>query len=186
MPYKQSDILTSLNPKYRMKETFDCSPFIGRTEKMRYYKSLQESPTMRNHKKERKRMRLPTMQLKVPLPVKPRVLGGPNAAFLKHYGLDKTSHPMDWFVAFMPLTSDLNREDPAVVNIKGYKATKFPILNWTAYFNTKAIMCNAGVPAHIFAGKFKQFKNKNILQMIGVYIIDGLALSLQLVQKMQP
>ncbi len=35
-------------------------------------------------------------------------------------------------------------------------------------------------------GKFKPFKNKDILQMIGVSIIDGLAPSLQIVQKMQP
>ncbi len=38
---------------------------------------------------------------------------------------------------------------------------------------------------HIFAGKLKPFKNKDILQMIGVYIIHSLALSLQLVQKIQ-
>ncbi len=50
----------------------------------------------------------------------------------------------------------------------------------------KAMMCNTGEPGHIFAGKFKPFKNEDILQMIGVYIIDGLAPSLQLIQKMQP
>jgi hypothetical protein len=93
---------------------------------------------------------------------------------------------MEWFTAFMLLTPGMNLEDPGVANVKGNKTTKFAISNWTAYSNTKAIMCNAGEPGHIFAGKFKPFKNKDILKMIGVYIVDGLAPCLQLVQKMQP
>jgi hypothetical protein len=48
------------------------------------------------------------------------------------------------------------------------------------------MMCNAGEPGQIFAGKFKLFKKKEILQMIGVYIINVLAPSLQIIQKMQP
>jgi hypothetical protein len=53
----------SLNPKYRMKETFDPRPFTGMTEKMRYYlQSLWQLPTTCNHRKERKRMRSPTRQ----------------------------------------------------------------------------------------------------------------------------
>ncbi len=108
-----------------MKETFDHRPFTETTEKMRYYsQSLRQSPTTRNHMKERKRKRSPTRQLRAPLPIKPRVLGGPNAAFLECYGLDETSHRMDWFTAFMPLTPNMNREDPGVVNIKGNKTTK--------------------------------------------------------------
>ncbi len=173
----------SLNPKYGMKETFDCQPFSGTTEKMRYYsQSLWQSPTMRVYRKETKRKRSPTMQLKAPLRIEPRVLGRPNAAFLECYGLDMTSNPMDWFMAFMPLTPDMNREDPRVPNVKGDKTTKFAISNWTAYSNTKVMMCNTGGQGNIFAGKFKPFKNKDILQMIGVYIIHCLALSLQLVQ----
>jgi hypothetical protein len=95
---------------------------------------------------------------------------------------------MDWFTAFMPLTPNMNHEDPGVANIKSDKTTKFAISNWTAYsnMNMKAMICNAGELGHIFAGKFKPFKNVDILQMIGVYIIDGLAPSPQLVQKMQP
>ncbi len=113
------------------------------------------------------------------------VLGGPNPTFLEHYDLDKTSHLMDWFTAFMLLIPDMNCEDPGVANVKGNKTTKFAISNWTAYSNTKAMMCIAGELGHILAGKFKPFKNKDILQMIGVYIINGLAPSPQLVQKMQ-
>ncbi len=119
------------------------------------------------------------------MPIKPRVIGGPNAPFLERYGFDGASHPMDWFAAFMPLTTGTNREDLGVSNVKGNKTRKFAISNWTAYSNTEALMCNAGEPGHIFAGKFKQFKNKDILKIIIVYIIDGLAPSPQLVQKMQ-
>jgi hypothetical protein len=86
----------------------------------------------------------------------------------------------------MPLTPNMNCEDPAVANVKSNKTTKFTILNRTAYSNAKAIVCNAGELGHIFAGKFKQFTNKDILQMIGVYIIDGVAPSPQLVQMTQP
>ncbi len=153
----------SLNPKYKVKETFDCRPFTGTTEKMRYpSQSLWQTPTTRNHRKEKKRKRLPMRQLKAPLLIKPRVLGEPNAAFLERYGLDKTSHPMDWFTAFMPLTPGMNCKDLRVANIKGNKTTKFAISNWTAYSNTKALVQNAGEPGHIFAGKFKPFKNKDI------------------------
>ncbi len=141
---------------------------------------------IRNKKKERKRKRLPTRQMRVPANVEPRVLGGPNSVFLKQYSLDEKSHPMDWFTAFMPLTPDANKEDPAIMNVKGDRKTKFAVSNWTAYSNTKAMMCNAGEKGHIFAGKFRRFKNKDIVQMLGVYILDGIAPSLQLVWKMQP
>ena len=36
-------------------------------------------------------------------------------------------------------------------------------------------MANAGKEGHIFAGKYLPFKNEDITQMIGVYILDGLA-----------
>ena len=47
------------------------------------------------------------------------------------------------------------------------------------------MLCNAGALGHIFSGKFKPFSNQDIMSMIGVYIIDGLAPSPQLTQKMQ-
>ncbi len=176
----------SLNPKYGMKEMFDRRSFTGMAEKMRYYsQSFRELPTKHKRQRERKRKCSPTRQLKASLPIKPRVISVPNAVFLECYGLDETIHSMDRFTAVMPLTLDMNREDSRVANVKDDKTTKFAISNWTAYSNTKAIVCNTGKPGHIFAGKFKPFKNENILQMIGVYIIDGLAPSPQLVQKMQ-
>ncbi len=143
-----------VNPKYDFVETFNRMPFTGTTEKMCYGRPPCDSAIC-NKKKERKRKRLPTRQMRVPADVEPRVLGEPNSDFLKRYGLDETNHPMDWFTAFMPLTPDANKEDPAIVNVKGDHKTKFAVSNWTAYSNTKAMMCNAGEKSHIFAGKFR-------------------------------
>ena len=54
-----------------------------------------------------------------------------------------------------------------------------------AYSNAKAMLCNTGAPRHIFVGKFKAFKNEDIIEMLGIYIIDGLVPLLQLVWKME-
>ncbi len=120
------------------------------------------------------------------LEVQPRKLGSPNTDFLNLYVLNETSHPMDWFMAFMPLMPNNNKEDPSVANVKGDCRAKFAVSNWTAYSNTKAMLHGAGEQGHIFAGKHHPFNNQDIMTMLGVYIIDGLALSPQLVQKMQP
>jgi hypothetical protein len=93
---------------------------------------------------------------------------------------------MDWFTALVPLTPNDNKEDLSVANVKGDRRTKFALSNWTTYSNTKAMLCNAGEKGHIFAGKHCQFKNQDIVTMLGVYIIAGLEPSPQLVQKMQP
>ena len=45
---------------------------------------------------------------------------------------------------------------------------------------------NADKEGHIFEGKHKPFTNKDIVAMLGVYIINGLAPSPQLTQEMQP
>jgi hypothetical protein len=153
---------------------------------MRYGRPLCDSRHATNKKKECKRKHSLTCQMRVPADVEPRVLGGPNTAFLERYGLDKTSHPMDWFMAFMLLIPDANKEDPAIANMKGNRKTKFAVSNWPAYSNTKVMMCNAREQGHIFADKFKPFKNKDIVQMLGVYILDGIAPNPQLVWKMQP
>jgi hypothetical protein len=176
------------NPKFAMKETFVRGVFIGTTEKMRY-KGLHKSPTNSGRppkKRARKGRKLsPTRKQVVNEPVGTRVRGGPNADFLKRYGLDERSHLMDWFSVLMPMNPAMNQEDPAAANVKGNKTTVFAVSNWTAYSNTKAIMCNTGEPGSIYAGKFKPFKNKDISSMLGVYIIDGLAPSPQLTWKMQ-
>jgi hypothetical protein len=93
---------------------------------------------------------------------------------------------MYWFTALMPLMTDDNKEVPSMANVKGDRRTKFAISNWTAHSNTNAMLNGAGEQGHIFAGKHRQFINQDIVTMLGVYIIDGLAPSPQLLQKMQP
>jgi hypothetical protein len=113
---------------------------------MRYDRPLRDS-ARRNKKKERKRKHLPTRNLRgVIAEIKPRVLGGPNIDFLEQYGLEESSHPMDWFTAFMPLTPNANKEDPAIANVKGDCKTKFVVSNWTANSNTKAMMLGLLLP----------------------------------------
>jgi hypothetical protein len=162
------------NPKYAMVERFQRGVFTGTNEKMRYVKPLRASPLTCNRRKDRRRKKSPSRQLREAMPIEPR-----------RYSLDENSHPMDWFTAFMPMTPEMNREDAAAANVKGDRTTKFAVSNWTADSNAKAMLCNAGASGHIFSGKFKPFSNQDIMAMIGVYIIDGLAPSPQLTQKMQ-
>ncbi|KAL3817141.1 hypothetical protein ACHAXA_009042 [Cyclostephanos tholiformis] len=175
----------STNPKCAMMETFVRGSFTGTTEKM-WYAFVEQSPMAPPKKRSRKsRKRTTPTRQHVVINIEPRVLGGPNIDFLQRYGLDEAIHPMDWFTAFMPMTPDMNHEDAAAVNVKGDQTTKFAVSNWTGYSNAKAMLCKAGDPSHIFTGKFKPFKNEDIMQMLAVYIIDGLAPSPQLIQKMQ-
>ena len=147
------------NPKYGFVETFDHIPFTGTTVKMLYCCSFGRSVN-RSRKDGRKRRRSKTHHSS-PIPkVQPRKLGGPNSDFLKRFELDETKNPMDWFTAFMPMTPEDNLEDPSVPNVKGDLRTKFAVSNWTAYSNTKAMLCNAGEQGHIFAGMHHQFKNQ--------------------------
>jgi len=80
----------AINPKYGFVETFVRVPFSGMTEKMLY---IRPSGREVNRKKtQRKRKRSPTRHSRPTMPVGPRVLGGPNTAFLRRYGLNQTSH----------------------------------------------------------------------------------------------
>jgi hypothetical protein len=62
----------------------------------------------------------------------------------------------------------------------------FAVSHWMAYSNTKGMLNGAGEESHIFAGKHCPFTNRDIVSMLGVYILERLAPSPQLVQKMQP
>jgi len=174
----------ALNPKYGFIETFNCIPFTGTTEKMQYCRP--EGRSVHRSRGEKRKQRTDSWHSRPTMPVATRKLGGPSTDFLRRYGLDENSHSMDWITAFMPLTPENNKEDPAVVNVKGDRHTKFAVSNWTAYSNTKAMMVGAGDECQIFAGKHRPFTNQDIMTMLGVYILDGLAPSPKLVQKMQP
>ena len=155
----------TINQKYGFKETFVRVPFTGTTKKMAY--TRPEGMSANRKKTQRKRKRSPTRQGHPTMPVGPQKVGGPNTIFLGQYGLNKMSHPMDWFTAFMPLTPDANLEDLAIANMKGDKTTKFAVSNWTAYLNTKAMLNNSGEEGHIFAGKHWLFTpTRTLLQCL--------------------
>ena len=83
---------------------------------------------------------------------------------------------MDWFMVFMPLTPDMNQEDPSAAKVKVDPTTKFAVSNWMGYSNTKAMLYNAGEHGHIFfAGKFKPFKNKDSCRcLLSISSMDSL------------
>ena len=167
-----------VNPKYRYDDQFVRDSFTGKTHKMKY---MHESA-----RKRRKPGQAPSRK-ETPVPrTKHRVRGGPNSSFLKKHDLDEHAHPMDWFNALMPMFPEDNLEDPLKANVKGDGVSKFSVSQWAAYSNTKATLANAGQKGHIFEGKFKPFTPHDIMKVIGVYVIDGLAPLPQLTLKMQP
>ncbi len=114
----------ALNPKYGFVETFDCILFTGTTESnIAARKAMHWSRGEKRKQRTRSRHSWPTV------PVKTRKLGGPSTDFLRRYGLDENSHPMDWFTAFLPLSSKNNKEDPAIANVKGDRRSKFAVSN---------------------------------------------------------
>ena len=170
-----------INPKYGYDEVFARIPFEGTTEKQEY--TIFQSP----RKKSKKRKFTPTKKGSKPtFKPKKRTRGGPNSDFLKKHALDEHSHPMDWFNALLPMTPKDNLEDAAKANVKGDRTTKFSVSSWAAYTNSKAKLVNAGGKGQIFEGRWKDLEPEDVMQMMGVYIIDGLAPSPRLVQKMQP
>ncbi len=76
--------------------------------------------------------------------VKERLVGGPCDGHLELYGLNKNSHPMDWFNLLVPFTLDDNLYNAREANVKGDKTPKFTVSNWSTYSNLKAIIVNAG------------------------------------------
>ena len=167
-----------VNPKYGYDEKFDRIPFTGTTKHMTYMSA--KSP------RKRKKGRGFTPARNQKHNPQPRVRGGANSNFLDKHGLDEHSHPMDWFNAIFPMSPKDNLEDPAVANVKGDKKSVFSVSNFASYTNTKAKLVNAGQSGHIFEGKWKDFEPEDIMKMMGVYIIDGLAPSPRIIQKMQP
>ena len=116
----------------------------------------------------------------------PRKRGGPNSEFLKKHALDENSHPMDWFNALLPMTPKDNQEKAHKANVKGDRKSQFSVSNWAAYTNAKAKLVNAGKKGCIFEDRWKDLEPEDVMMMMGIYIIDGLAPSPKLIQKMQP
>jgi len=89
--------------------------------------------------------------------------GAPNPKFIKQHGLNTSSHPIDWFEAYMP--DDLWAE-------------------WTTNTNRKAYLSNAGNPGQPYPD-FKPFSILELRQFVGLYMIHGLAPSPRVEMKMR-
>ena len=167
--------------KFGYDELFDRIPFTGTNEKIMY---TNNSDRMR----KRGTSLLPNMHSRAGarVEVKPRVMGGPNKDFLKKYGLNEKSHPMDWLNAILPLTQKGNLEEIQDIDVKGDGISKFSVSNWTSYTNAKAMLSRAGEKGHIYKDKWKDFNDDDIRKFLGTLVIDGLAPLPRLATKMQP
>ena len=158
------------NRKYGYPDVFDRPTFSGTTEGLPYMSHDAEELTSSGKKKKRaqgsqRKHKLSesrnNRKTEVPV-VKERVLGGPSGEHIKLYALDKNSHPMCWLNSVMPQTQADNLYDAKAPDVKGDGKLKFSVSNWVAYSNTKAELCSAGAPGHIFEGKHKKFTLEDI------------------------
>ena len=169
-----------INPKYGYDETFDRRPFTGTNAKL---------PLKSNSLKKRgkKGSLSSAADRRAGARVIPgaRVDGGPNKDHLKKYGLTERSHPMDWLNSILPMTPRDNKETITEIDVKGDGRTLFSVSNWTHYMNAKAMLVGAGQQGHIYEGRWKNFEVDDTQKIMGAMIIDGLAPSPRLVQKMK-
>ncbi len=125
-PSKVQDKVVS--KKYRCCETFTRNQFKGNIRDMGYI--LASKPrtggAARNHRSLSSRC--PTHSTTEQEPVV-RKLGGPSAAHCELYGLDETSHPMDWLNSILPMTPIDNLYDAKEPNVKADNKTKFAVSN---------------------------------------------------------
>ena len=101
-----------------------------------------------------------------------RVKGEPKQSFLNRHKLDRYSEPIEFFDAFMPQVNN------------NYGAYLPSISQWTNWTNTKAIMMGAGDT--IYRGEWRSFTTKEVRQILGTYIIHGLAPTPRLEYKFYP
>jgi hypothetical protein len=109
-----------------------------------------------------------------------------NAVFSKKHRLDKYSNTLEWWTLFIPPIPVDNKEDTYQSSARRGGVSKSSIASWCSYTNTKVSIVNIGGPDHTFVGKYKPFTNNRFFQMLGVYIIDSVAPSLESRRAMQP
>ena len=69
-------------------------------------------------------------------------------------GLDDKIMPNDWLNAILKISPIDNLEDIPDVDVMGDMKKKSCLDNWDIYSSTKAKMCNAGEPGHIYIGQY--------------------------------
>ena len=95
----------------------------------------------------------------------------PNLEFLESRGINTTSHPADWYNVIMPRSTC--RQD---------KNGVMSIADFTSFANKKEYMYNTGSGGTQYPD-FKEFSVNEIMQHIGVYILNGLSPSPQVEMK---
>ena len=95
----------------------------------------------------------------------------PNLDFLGSHGINTTSHPADWYNFLMP-SSKRHQDNNGVTSISDFNS----------FTKKKAYMYNAGSVGTQYP-YFKEFSVDEIMQHIGVYIINGLSPSPQVEMK---
>ncbi len=93
------------NPKYAFKETFESMKFTETYAKMSY---IWKPTGGRNRKRKLSPLRKGKIHKHLG---KEQVFGSPNDNFLKLFGLNQPSHPMDWVHALLPIMPADNVED---------------------------------------------------------------------------
>ena len=95
----------------------------------------------------------------------------PNLYFLEIRGINTTSHPGDWYNFLMPR-----------IMCRQYKNGFTSIADFTSFTNKKAYLYNAGSGGTQYPD-FKEFSVDEIIQHLGVYILNGLSPSPQVEMK---
>ena len=91
----------------------------------------------------------------------------PSIYFLESHGIRTTSHPADWYNILMPRSTH-----------RQYNNWVTSIADFTSFTNKKAYLYNAGSGGNQYPN-FKEFSVDEIMQHIGVYILNSLSLSPQ-------
>ena len=92
----------------------------------------------------------------------------PNLEYLSANGIDKDSHPADWFNLFFPMDRDKNTH-PKTVTID-------ELTSWT---NTKAMIANAGRRGGRY-GRFVDFSKVELMKHLSIYLFHGISPSPQI------
>ena len=95
----------------------------------------------------------------------------PNLESLKSHGINTTSHPAYWYNVLMPCSTR-----------RQYNNGVTSIAYFTSFTNKKAYMYNEGSGVTQYP-EFKEFSVDEIMQYLGVYILNGLSPSSQVKMK---
>ena len=105
--------------------------------------------------------------------VQPFTKSIPDIDWCKENKLDLTSHPAEWFEAFLPIRNKQGDNQ---------RSMKFSIQNLLSWTNTKAHMQSAGLGTGTY-DDFKNFELNEFMRHIALYLFQGLSPSPQVEMK---